>query len=102
MPFVEAYGENSAATMLAAGVAPSRSTGDLPEEIAEDAVALPELLEPIRTGAASNEVSSVQFATEPLARLSLVYALQALNDEIVGHFGLGEGVDTPYPAAAQE
>lgn len=105
VPFVEAYGEKSAATMLVAGVAQSRSAGDLPLEDpdeAEAAAALPELMEPIRTGASSNEVSSVQYATEPLARLSLVYGLQALNDEIVGHFGLGEGIDTPYPATAQE
>ncbi|MGI9579528.1 MAG: copper transporter [Microthrixaceae bacterium] len=106
VPFVESYGQRSAATLLVAGVAASRSAGDLPAEPdpdAEDpAIPLPELLEPIRTGAASNEVSSVQFATEPLARLSVVFGVQALTEDIVGHYGLGEGVETPYPAAAQE
>jgi hypothetical protein len=106
VPFIEAYGEQSTSTMVVAGVSEPRPNGGLrvePEvEEAAGSTPLPELLEPVRTGAASNEVSSVQFATEPLARLSVVYTLQALTEGIVGHFGLGEGVDTPYPTAAQE
>lgn len=106
VPFIEAYGEQSTSTMVVAGVSEPRPNGGLrvePEgEETAGSTPLPELLEPVRTGAASNEVSSVQFATEPLARLSVVYTLQALTEGIVGHFGLGEGVDTPYPTAAQE
>ena len=106
VPLIEAYGEQSTSTMVVAGVSEPRPNGGLRVELEGEEAAgsppLPELLEPVRTGAASNEVSSVQFATEPLARLSVVYTLQALTEGIVGHFGLGEGVDTPYPTAAQE
>ena len=106
VPFVEEYGQLSASSMLVAGVAQQRAAGSLRELPADDVADLPvplsDLLDPIRTGAASNEVSTVQFATEPLARLSVVYGVQALTEGIVGHYGLGEGVDTTYPAAAQE
>ncbi|MCP4437186.1 MAG: copper transporter [Actinomycetia bacterium] len=101
IPFVEDYGSESGTTMLVAGVEEAREPGDTPAS-PEQGEELPAVLEPIRSGAASNEVSSVQFATEPLARLSVVYGMQALVEGIVGHYGLGEGVSVPYPPTAQE
>lgn len=101
VPFAETYGAASSSTMVVAGVASPRAPGELRESVPDD-TPLEVLLDPLRTGAASNEVTTVQLATDPLARLSLVYGLAAQTEGIVGHYGLGEGVAEPYPPAAQE
>ncbi len=91
----------STASMLAARVGDPRGVGELPAR-PESAKELSDLLEPLRSGPASNEVTTVEPATEPLVRLSVIYGLQAAAEGIVGHYGLGEGATVPYPPAVQE
>jgi hypothetical protein len=100
VPFVEDYGARSLGTMVVAEVAPLRPAGELPPE--QDGAPQDSVFDPLRTGSASNEVSTVASAAEPLARLAVVYALAAQADGIVGHYGLGDGATAPYPPAARE
>jgi hypothetical protein len=100
VPFVEDYGARSLGTMVVAEVAPLRPAGELPPE--QDGAPQDSVFDPLRTGSASNEVSTVASAAEPLARLAVAYALAAQADGIVGHYGLGDGATAPYPPAARE
>lgn len=101
VPFVEDYGKLSRATMLVAGTDSLRNNGELATR-AESTDELATLLEPLRSGTASDAVTTVQAATEPLARLSVVFGVQAASEGVVGHYGLGAGVTTPYPPVVKE
>lgn len=94
-----AYGDLAPATMVVAAVEITRDDGAAPTT-AEGRPSPTELLAPLRSGAASDSASTVDDATEPLARLAVVYAVAAQIDGIVGHYGTGEGATAPFPPVA--